>query len=149
MLNNREKWIFILTVLKTSQTGKAMPLKMQQGVLEFLRKKICPDVSYDDWLSMELDIKKAKSEVMGLMFEGMQAATSNKSLSPEAQKMFSEAELGELDTKVRGELEKIDFGKLKKILEKLPDNERKELEPMFENVENLAGEYKIEKKRKN
>lgn len=147
MLNNREKWIFILTVMKTSQTGKSMPMKTKQGVMEFLRKNLCKDVSYEDWLSMELDIKKAKSEVMDLMFEGVQYATKNK-LPPEAQKMFSEADLGELDTKVRGQLENIDFGKLKKILEKLSEKERKELEPMFENVENLAGEYKIEKKRK-
>lgn len=147
MLNSREKWVFILTVLKTSQTGKAMPTKTRDGVMEFLRKNICPDITYDDWLEMDHDIKKAKTQVMDLMFEGVQYATQNKS-SPEAQKMFSEADLGELDTKVRGELEKIDFGKLKKILEKLPEKERKELEPMFENVENLAGQYKIEKKGK-
>ena len=141
-LTGREKWLFILTVFKTTQTGKMMPLKMQQAVSEFLRKKIAREISYDEWLQMEYDIRKIKSEVMDLMFEGMQAATSDTALPPEARKMFDEMELGDLDDKVRSEVQKIDFGMIKKALESLPKKQKKELEPMFENVEKLAGEYK-------
>ena len=144
--SDKEKWILILLIFKTTQTGKNMPMKMKQAVCEFLRNKICPTINYDQWLQIEKDINKTKTEVMDLMYEGMKVATSSSKLPPEVQKMFSEADLGELDTKVKGELSKIDFGKLKKVLDKLPKETRKELEPMFENIETLAGEYAMEKK---
>ena len=143
-LSPREKWMFVLTVFKISQTGKAMPLEMQQAVTEFLRKKVCPELSYDEWRDMEIDIRKIKSEVIDLMYEGMQAATSDTKLPPEAQKMFSEIDLSELDNKTRGAIKQIDFDKLKKALDSLPKDKKKELEPMFANIENLAGEYKEE-----
>lgn len=142
-LTNREKWLFILTAFKTTNTGKNMPLKMQQDTCEFLRKKLCPEIDYPEWLEMEKDLNKFKTEVMDFMFEATKASSGAK-LPPEARKMFNEADLGSFDSKVKGELSKIDFGELKKALEKLPKDKRKELEPMFENVENLAGQYKGE-----
>jgi len=143
-LTSREKWLFILTTFKVTQTGKMMPLKMQQAVCEFLRKKIAREVNYDEWLQMEYDIRKLKREVTDLMFEGMQAATSDTKLPPEAQKMFNELDLANMDNKVRSDVSKIDFGILKKALESLPPKKKKELQPMFDNVEKLAGEYKGE-----
>lgn len=142
-LTNREKWLFILTVFKITHTGKNMPLKMQQDTCEFIRKKICPEIDYPEWLEMEKDMNQIKSQVMDLLFEATKASTGSE-MPNEARKMFSEAELGEFDSKVKGELAKINFDELKKALEKLPKDKRKEIEPMFENVEQLAGEYKGE-----
>jgi len=140
-LSAREKWMFILTVLKTSQTGKSMSLKMQQALSEFLRNKICPEIDHDEWLQMEYDIREIKARVMDLMFKGMDVASGKSTFTPEAKKMFSEMDIEKLDSKVKSELKKIDFDKLKKSLLKLPKKEQDEIQPLFESIENLTGDY--------
>ena len=140
-LNEREKWMFILAVMKTSQTGKSMPMKMNVAVCEFLRERICPNISYDDWKQMEYDIREVKSQVMDLMLKGMEVASGKSRLSPEAQQMFSEIDLAKLDTRVKKELKKINFTKLKKTMLGLPEEQQKEIEPLFEAIEDLSGEY--------
>lgn len=140
-LSDREKWMFILTVLKTSQIGKSMPLMMQQAISEFLREKICPKIDYDEWRNMELDIREIKAKVMDLMFKGMAVASGKSNMPPEARKMFSEMDLAKLDSKAKTEIKNIDFDKLKKILLSLPKDQQKELLPMFESIENLTGDY--------
>jgi len=146
-LTDREKWLFILTVMKTSQTGKSMPVEMQQGICEFLRNKICPEIDYKTWEEMEFDIREIKTEVMDLMFKGMEVASGKSNQFPEAKQMFNETEMAKLDNKMRGELKKIDFDSLKKILEDLPEDKKKKLQPMFESIENLTGDYFKDKER--
>ncbi len=140
-LTDREKWLFILTMMKMSNTGKSMPLEMQQAVCEFLKEKICPSIDYKVWEKMEYDIRDIKAQVIDLMFKGMEVASGKSDLPPEAKKMFNDMDLAKLDSKVKTELKKIDFDSLKKILKNLPDKEREALEPMFESIENLAGDY--------
>lgn len=146
-LSDREKWLFILTVMKTSQTGKSMPVEMQQGICEFLRGKICPEIDYKTWEEMEYDIREIKTEVMDLMFKGMEVASGKTNALPEAKQMFNETEMAKLDNKMRGELKKIDFDSLKKILDDLPEDKKKKLQPMFESIENLTGDYFKDKER--
>lgn len=146
-LNDREKWMFILTVIKTSQTGKSMPLDMQVAVCEFLREKICPTISYEGWKQMEYDIRELKAEVMDMMFKGMEVASGKRKISPEAKEMFSELEMAKLDSRVKQEIKKIDFDKLKKSMKKLPNKEQEQIEPLFEAIENLTGEYFKESER--
>ena len=83
----------------------------------------------------------AKAQVIDLMFKGMEVASGKSDLPPEAKKMFNDMDLAKLDSKVKTELKKIDFDKLKEIMKNLPEKERKALEPMFESIENLAGDY--------
>jgi len=133
--------------MKTSQTGKSMPVEMQQGICEFLRNKICPEIDYKTWEEMEFDIREIKTEVMDLMFKGMEVASGKSNQFPEAKQMFNETEMAKLDNKMRGELKKIDFDSLKKILEDLPEDKKKKLQPMFESIENLTGDYFKDKER--
>jgi hypothetical protein len=140
-LSEREKWMFILTVMKTSKTGKSMTLDMQVGVCEFLRERLCPSISHESWKEMEYDIREIKAQVMELMFKGMEVASGKSTMSPEAREMFSEMDLAKLDSKVKNTLKKIDFDQMKKSLTGLPKDKQDELQPLFEAIESLTGEY--------
>ena len=140
-LSEREKWMFILTVMKTSKTGKSMTLEMQVAVCEFLRERLCPSISHESWKEMEYDIREIKAQVMELMFKGMEVASGKSQISPEARKMFTEMDLAKLDSKVKKHLKNIDFDKIKKSLTGLPKDKQDELQPLFEAIESLTGEY--------
>jgi len=141
----KEKWLYYLAVLKTSQTGKILTLEQKQIISDFIRKKICPEIGYDEWFEMEKEMIKLKTEIMNLMYEGMQSSISGK-ISEEAKKMFNESDLIKLDESMKESLSSLDFEKLQVVFNMLPEKERKDLEPVFKQVKKMSEDYKKEKK---
>ncbi len=101
-LNEREKWLFVLTVMKTSKRASSLPMKLKQEICEFIRKRIAPSISYDEWLKMEYDIRDEKADIMTLLMQGMSVALGEgDKLPPEAKEMFDESDFAKLDNAAR------------------------------------------------
>jgi len=144
-LTEREKWLYYLTVLKTSQTGKILSLEQKQAISEFIKTKIYPKITYDEWREMEVDMIKMNTQIMDLMWEGMQTSIGGK-LPREVEQMFKVEDIAKLDNSVRDSLSTIDFEKLQGVFNQLPEKQRKELAPMFKKVKDISEQYKKEKK---
>lgn len=145
-LTEEMKWLYILTVIKTSQTGKILSLEQKQAIEEFIRKKICPSIDYKKWLEIEKDMIKMKTEIMKLMYEGMVSSIGKGGLPKEAKEMFEQADLARLDDSMRGSIRELDFDKIENVFNELPEEQRKYLEPMFKEVKKISEQYKQEKK---
>jgi hypothetical protein len=134
-LSSREKWIFVLTVMKTSQMGKAMPMKMKQATCEYIRNKMCKDIDYPEWLKIEYDIKDLKGKVMDILMKGVDHAMGEAiKLPPDAQQVFDEAEFARFDDAVREEMKNIDLEELMKNLPKDKSKQMGKIKELFEKV---------------
>ena len=81
MLTEKERWITILTVFKTSQIAKNLPKNIRVALEEPYRTKFCPSINYKDWLEIEQDIikltKDCINESIVLMLKAMGKVTPN------------------------------------------------------------------------
>lgn len=67
----RECWIAVLTIMKTSQNAKSMTKEQRQVLEEYIRLHHCPEISYDEWLEIEKNIIQTKNLVMGTLIKGV------------------------------------------------------------------------------
>lgn len=141
VLSEREKWLFVLTVMKTSKRAKDLPIELKQEICEFIRKREAPSINHDEWLKMEYDIRDTKDKVMILLQQGMSMAIGEgDKLPPEVRKMFSEEEFAKLENVSRKSdlLKDLNSGDLIKDLDKLD-------KPELEKIKATILEYLREK----
>lgn len=126
-LTEREKWLFVLTVMKTSKRASNLPMKLKQEICEFIRKRVAPSISYDEWLKMEYDIRDEKADIMTLMMQGMSVALGEGDKLPqEAREMFDESEFAKLDNAAREMNLRDEADGLLKELDKMSENSKME-----------------------
>ncbi len=126
-LTEREKWLFVLTVMKTSKRASSLPMKLKQEICEFIRKRIAPNISYDEWLKMEYDLRDEKADVMTLLMQGMSVAMGEgDKLPPEARDMFDQSEFAKLDNAAREMNLADEADGLLKELDKMSENSKME-----------------------
>lgn len=147
MLSHREKWIYVLTVMKTNALAKNQSAKTKGAVCDFIRTKMTPDIDYPEWRQMELDMNETKKNVNRYMMEGTMASIGDTKITPELQQIF-ESELPKLDDKVRDELKNIDLNDLRKHLPKGKDQIVEKINKVFDMVLNTKGEMKGENEGK-
>lgn len=145
--SEKEKWISYLSILHTSETFKRLSMEQKQIISEFIRKKIAPNIDHNQWLEIEKDLIKFKTEMINMFYEGMRVAIGGK-MTSEAKEMFKPDEIAELDRSMKEGLETLDFNKMQEIFDKIPESERKEFAPVFEQIKKMTEEYKKEKKKK-
>src|SRR3990167_3529680 len=66
---DKEKWICILTIFKTSQFTKLIPKQARQTLEDMLRKKFCQQIDYEQWRDIEYQIIKLSKTVQSYYFE--------------------------------------------------------------------------------
>lgn len=91
-LTQREKWAIIMTVFKSIPMAKSMPRKNRQALQEYLRRKLCPDVSLDEWLVIENNIVSFKDEVLKTLTTGFYQAIGQKLPEKDESELLKELE---------------------------------------------------------
>ncbi|HLC24857.1 MAG TPA: hypothetical protein VJJ25_04435 [Nitrosopumilaceae archaeon] len=133
--NDREFWIFVESVLHTSQMAKSLEPKQITALAEYIRSQNCPQLSYDDWLDIEKSIIDSKYVIMGSLASGLTQAlggtTSNKAFE----------EIRNLDSGFRDTVANIDLEDIERKLK-----ESKITIPDLTKVLDLAKSYQKEKK---
>ena len=133
--NDREFWIFVQSVLHTSQMAKSLEPKQITALAEYIRSQNCPQLSYDDWLDIEKSIIDSKYVIMGSLATGLTQAlggtTSNKAFE----------EIRNLDSGFRDTVENIDLEDIERKLK-----QSKITIPDLTKVLHLAKSYQKEKK---
>lgn len=77
-LTQREVYIFLTTVMRTSSRSKKMPNFMYQGLMEHLRNQYCPDLSQSEIQFLESEITENLDLMMKDMFKGFLGARGEK-----------------------------------------------------------------------
>ena len=81
MFNERESWITILTIFKTSSIAKSLPKDTRVALEELYRQKFCPSINHKEWLEIEQNIiqlsKNCINESIQLMLKAMGHITPN------------------------------------------------------------------------
>ncbi len=139
--NDREFWIFVETVLHTSQYVKTLPKKQITALAEYIRSEHCPNLSYQTWLDVEKSIVSSKYAVMDSLAKGV-----TKSMGGDiSSKAFDE--LQKLDKGFRESIEDLDLNEIEKKLKQskveLPD-----LTKVLELAKDLQKEKKDFKSRR-
>ena len=133
--NDREFWIFVESVLHTSQMAKSLEPKQITALAEYIRSQNCPQLSYDDWLDIEKSIIDSKYVIMGSLASGLTQAlggtTSNKAFE----------EIRNLDSGFRDTVANIDLEDIERKLK-----ESKITITDLTKVLDLAKSYQKEKK---
>jgi len=133
--NDREFWIFVQSVLHTSQMAKSLEPKQITALAEYIRSQNCPQLSYDDWLDIEKSIIDSKYVIIGSLASGLTQALGGK-ISNKAFEEIRNLDSGFRDTVANIDLEDIER-KLKESKITIPD---------LTKVLDLAKSYQKEKK---
>jgi len=147
MLSHREKWVYVLTIMKTNALAKKQPMETQSAICDFIRTQIAPDIGYPEWRQMELDMNETKKNVNRYMMEGTMASIGETKISPELQSLFA-SELPKLDDKVRSEMKSINLEDLRKHLPKGKGEIIEKINRVFAMVLDTKGEMKDNGKNK-
>lgn len=132
---DREFWIFVETVLHTSQTAKSLEPKQITALAEYIRSQNCPNLSYEEWLDIEKSIIDSKYNVIGTIATGITQAMGGKMSS----KAFED--LRNLDSGFRDTVANLDVDQIEKRLKESKINI-----PDLTNVLELAKSFQKERK---
>ena len=61
--SHREFWIFVMTIMHTSQRAQSLAKEQRVAIEEAIRAKHCPDISYQEWEEIELNIVKNRDKI--------------------------------------------------------------------------------------
>lgn len=117
--NDREFWIFIETVLHTSQMVKHLKPDQITALAEYIRKQNCPNLSNNDWLDIEKSIVESKYIVMGSFATGISQAVGG-TMSSKAFEDIRNLDSGFRDSIIDLDVNEIE-SKLKESKINLPD----------------------------
>ncbi len=64
---HRELWIYIMTIMHTSVMAQKAGKSVRQANEIYLRTKLCPTISNDEWLEIEKDIVAYKRAIQNAL----------------------------------------------------------------------------------
>lgn len=98
--NQRETFIAVLAIMKTSPNAQAMSKEQIQTLVEYIRLNHCQDISYDEWLEIEKNIIQTKHLVMDTLIKGVFKALGAKPAQEKELVLFKkmEAEFRDYET---------------------------------------------------
>lgn len=133
--NDREFWIFIQTVLHTSEQAKSLDPKQITALAEYIRSEHCPSLSYEQWLDIEKSIISSKYAVMDSFAHGLTQAMGGQQSTEAFQKLRN------LDSGFRDSIEGLNIEEIEKKLK-----ESKVVLPDLTKVLDFAKDFKKERK---
>lgn len=113
---DRERFIYIVTVMKASSLAKVQPIAVIQGLIEFLRKNLCPSLTMDDWIEIEQNVIKMNALTVEVQKEGFYKSLGMKIPNPNKPRDLKG--IKDLEDAVASEIKNVDMTKLE---ESLPD----------------------------
>ena len=78
MFSEREKFICILTIFKTSKISQSLPKNSRVALEELYRTKFCPSIDYNEWREIEKSIIKTKNDCISQSLDLMLKAMGRK-----------------------------------------------------------------------
>jgi len=133
--SHREFWIFVMSVLHTSARAQALTKEQRVAIEEAIRAKHCPDISYQEWEEIELNIVKNRDKIQE-GFISMMGAALGKTL----QSGIDVHSLKTLDENFRHIVNNININTLRVLLTKSNTEQPKEILDLIDEIEKLQKE---------
>ena len=114
---DRERFIQIMTVMITSENAKKIPREARQSMLDYLRKKHCPNITAEDWHEIAEGINHNQKMIISSMIKD-----TNHAMSENAGDIQGDPALTSLDREMRGQFKDItdeQWGDLEKSCKEL------------------------------
>jgi hypothetical protein len=76
--SQREFWIFVMTIMHTSQRAQSLSKEQRVAIEEAIRAKHCPDIPYQEWEEIELNIVKNRDKIQEAFISMLSMALGKK-----------------------------------------------------------------------
>ena len=116
---DRENFIVASVIMVVSNEMKKVSRDTRMNILQYIRETKYPSVTDQDWREIANGIDSHKKDVFQIMVKAFHESSANPSTS-------SDKALATLDTDMKGEIDDIDFDKLKSIVEESEDPKLRE-----------------------
>lgn len=136
--NDREFWIFVMTVFHTSEMAKSLPIKQQQAICEFIKKRQCPNLTYDTWLDIERSIVSSSKLITEVMTRDLMNIMSGQ--VGNIDKKLDIQTVREMDEVFKKSLDELDLDKIKQGVKNIPAENKTEIDNVIKTIEDYKKE---------
>jgi hypothetical protein len=133
--SHREFWIFVMTVMHTSQRAQSLEKNQRVAIEEAIRAKHCPDISYQEWEEIELNIVKNRDKIQEAFMSMLGMALGKKIPSG-----IDSHSLKTLDDSFRHIINHVNIADLRELIQQSHTPQSPEILDLINEIEKLQKE---------
>jgi len=133
--SHREFWIFVMTMMHSSQRAQSLTKEQRVTIEEAIRAKHCQDISYQEWEEIELNIVKNRDKIQ----EGFMSLLGM-ALGKSQAKGIDVDSLKTLDDSFRHIIKNINIADLREVIQQSHTPQAPEILDLINEIEKLKKE---------
>jgi len=133
--SHREFWIFVMTMMHSSQRAQSLTKEQRVTIEEAIRAKHCQDISYQEWEEIELNIVKNRDKIQeGFMSMLGMALGKSQQIGIDANSLKT------LDDSFRHIVDHVNIADLRELVQQSHTPQSPEILDLIDEIEKLQKE---------